>query len=180
MNIAKLFSTEERVKILENVIFREREFGVNEIAKQLNLSKGLVSKYFEILVNECVLGRKRRKFYVQNNILVRSLKILFNLQKIDPKIFRKYKFVRAAGIYGSSVKGTNTESSDVDLWVKVEKLKEESGIIKLASELRRKIRNVKVLFLDGGKIRMLREKDPLFYYSLYFGSIIIYGEEGEI
>lgn len=49
MDIEKLFSMKERVKIPNFIIYSENEFGVNEIAKKLKLSKGLVSKYFEIL-----------------------------------------------------------------------------------------------------------------------------------
>lgn len=179
MNINKLLSTKERVRILKNVIFKEKEFGVNEIARELNLSKSLVSKYFEILTKENILKKKKRKFFVQNNISVKSLKILFNLQKIDPKIFKKYKFVKVVGIYGSCVKGTNTESSDVDVWIKVNKT-EQTQIIKLTSELRKKIKNVKILILDDKKINTLKKEDPLFYHSLYFGSIIIYGGKNEI
>ncbi len=178
MNINEVLSTKERVKLLENIIYKEKEFGVNEIARQLNLSKGLVSKYFEILVKERIL-KKKRKFYIQNNELVKGLKILFNLQKINPKIFKKYKFVKAVGVYGSCVKGTNTETSDIDLWIKVDKLDEEK-LIKLATELRKRVENVKILWLDNKKLDVLKKKDVLFYHSIYFGSIIIYGEENEI
>jgi len=179
MNFDKILSTKERVKILESIIFKEGGFGVNEIANEVKLSKGLISKYFEILVKEKILGKKKRKYYVQKNIFVKSLKIMFNLARIDPKIFRKYKFVKAIGIYGSCTNGTNTESSDVDVWIKVENLKQKF-IPKLTSELRRKVKNIKILLLDDKKMEILKKEDPLFYYSLYFGSVLVYGEEGEI
>lgn len=179
MNFNKILSTKERVKILEMILFKKKEFGVNEIASKVKLSKGLVSKYFEILVKEKILGKKKRKYYVQKNIFVKSLKIMFSLQKIDPKIFRKYKFVKAAGIYGSCIKGTNTESSDIDIWIKVDDLKQES-IPTLTSELRRKVENIKILLLDDKKLEVIKKEDPLFYYALYFGSILIYGKENEI
>jgi len=179
MELHKIFSSRERIKILKNIIFREGEFGVNEIAKEVKLSKGLVSKYFDILVKEKILGKKKRKYYVKSNVPVKSLKILLNLTKIDPKIFKKYKFVKAAGIYGSCVKGTNTESSDVDLWIKVNNINQKS-IPKLTSELRKKVENIKILVLDDEKLERLKKEDPLFYYSLYFGSVLIFGKENEI
>jgi len=179
MELSRIFSSRERIKILKNIIFREGEFGVNEIAKEVKLSKGLVSKYFDILVKEKILGKKKRKYYVKSNVPVKSLKILLNLTKIDPKIFKKYKFVKAAGIYGSCVKGTNSESSDVDLWIKVSNLNQKS-IPKLTSELRKKVENIKILVLDDEKLERLKKEDPLFYYSLYFGSVLIFGEENEI
>jgi len=179
MEFSRIFSSRERIKILKNIIFREDEFGVNEIAKEVKLSKGLVSKYFDILVKEKILGKKKRKYYVKSNVLVKSLKILLNLTKIDLKIFKKYKFVKAAGIYGSCVKGTNTENSDVDLWIKVSNLNQKS-IPKLTSELRKKVENIKILVLDDEKLERLKKEDPLFYYSLYFGSVLIFGKENEI
>lgn len=179
MNIEKIFSTEERVKILEHVIYLENRFGVNEIAKMLGLSKGLISKYFGILVKELILKKKKGKFIVNDNNLVKSLKIMLNVQKINTKIFKKYKFIRVVGLYGSCVKGINTISSDIDLWVKVKKVNDKK-MAELTSELRKKLENIKVLILDDKKIELLKKKDSLFYHSLYFGSIILYGEEDEI
>ena len=179
MELSKVFSSQERIKILKSIIFREDEFGVNERANEVKLSKGLISKYFDILVKEGFLGKKKRKYYVKSNILVKSLKIFFNLTKINPKIFKKYKFVKAVGIYGSCAKGTNTESSDVDVWIKVNSLNQKS-IPKLTSELRKKVENIKILLLDDEKLEILKKEDPLFYYSLYFGSVLIFGEENEI
>ena len=84
------------------------------------------------------------------------MKILLNLQQINTKIFKKYKAVKAAGIYGSCAKGTNTEKSDIDLWVKLENLEQET-CIKLASELRSKLENINILFLDNKKLETLKK-----------------------
>jgi len=51
--------------------------------------------------------------------------------------------------------------------------------IYLTAELRKKIENLKIL-LNDEKIKNLRGEDSLFYHSLYFGSIVLYGEEDEI
>ncbi len=179
LNIEKIFSTKERIKILNQVIFWERPFGVSEIAKELNLSKGLISKYFDILAKEGILKRIKGKFSVETNPKVKGIKILLNIQKIDFSFFKKYKFIKAIGLYGSCAKGTNTESSDIDLWIKIEKAKDED-IAKLSSELRNKIKNIKILVLDNEKLKLLKKKDALFYHSLHFGSIILYGNENEI
>lgn len=179
MNTEKLFSTRERITILRDVIFSETEFGVNEVAKRLSLSKGLVSKYLDTLVTENVLGRRHVKFVVKNTIETKSLKIILNLQGINTGIFRRYKFVEAAGLYGSCVQGTNTSSSDADLWIKIKKTDNEK-LAKLTSDLRKNIKNVKILVLDDKKVEALKKEDPLFYHSLYFGSVIVYGEENTI
>lgn len=179
MNTEKLFSTKERIAILQDVIFSEKEIGVNEVAKRLGLTKGMISKYLDILVTENLLERKHTKFIIKNTIETKILKIIFNLQGINTGIFRRYKFVEAAGLYGSCAKGTNTSSSDTDVWIKIHKTDNEK-LAKLTSELRKNIKNVKILILDDKKLETLKKDDPLFYYSLFFGSVIVYGEENTI
>ena len=76
MNMEKLFSTKERVAVLQDVIFSEKEIGVNEVARRLGLSKGLVSKYLEILEHERILERRNGKFAAIDSKEVKSVKIM--------------------------------------------------------------------------------------------------------
>jgi len=171
-----LFSTSQRIKILEAVIFRTGSVSVNNIASQLRLSKGLVSKYFQILLKEHILKKEKGKLVVADNASVKAVKILLNLRRIDTRIFSKYPFVTAVGLYGSCARGENTEDSDVDLWVRVKDV-EETKIASLTSEINKKIKNAKLLFLSDKKIEKLRKEDIMFYHSLSFGSIILYGDK---
>ncbi len=171
-----LFSTSQRIKILEAVIFRTGSVSVNNIASQLGLSKGLVSKYFQILLKEQILKKEKGKLVVADNTSVKAVKILLNLRRIDTRIFSKYPFVTAVGLYGSCARGENTEDSDVDLWVRVKDV-EETKIASLTSEINKKIKNAKLLFLSDKKIEKLRKEDIMFYHSLSFGSIILYGDK---
>lgn len=179
MNAEKLFSTKERVRIMSGVIYSEEGFGVNETANELRLSKRLVSKYFEILPREGLIKKKGNRFFVLDNNKVKAVKIMLNILNISPEIFKKYKFIKASRLLGSHAKGTNTDTSDVDLWVKVDKVQDEE-LAGLTSELRKKIENVKVLILNDKKLEVLRKEDPVFYHSLHFGSIVLYGGEDEI
>lgn len=174
-----VFSTKERIKILESMIFKENSLSVNDVAKQLKISKGLVSKYFDILAREGILKKTNGKSFVTDSSFVKGIRILFNIKNVNPKIFKKYPFVKSAGIYGSCAKGENIEDSDVDLWIRV-KDTDENRLASLTSELNKKIKNVKVLFLTNGKIEKLSKEDPLFYHSLVFGSLIVYGEKNGI
>lgn len=174
-----LFSTSQRIKILQAVIFRTGSVSVNNIASQLRLSKGLVSKYFQILLKEQILKKEKGKLVVADNTSVKAVKILLNLRRIDTRIFSKYPFVTAAGLYGSCARGENTEDSDVDLWVRV-KDAEETKIASLTSEINKKIKNAKLLFLSDKKIEKLRKEDIMFYHSLSFGSIILYGDKDAV
>lgn len=179
MNLSSIFSTEERVKIVSSIIYLEEPTSVVAIAKEAGLSKGLVSKLFKILVKEGILTKLKNRFVVLDNVYVKAIRIMLMLNNFTPNLFKKYKFVKGVGIYGSCVKGNNTKNSDIDLWIKVEKTR-EMELAKLTGELKRKYENVKPLFLTKEKIKILENKDPVFYYSLVLGSITIYGEEIEI
>lgn len=170
-----LFSTSQRIKILEAVIFRTDSVSVNNIASQLELSKGLVSKYFQILLKQEILKKGKGGLVVSDSPLVRAVKILLNVRSIDAGIFSKYPFVTAAGLYGSCARGENTEDSDVDLWVRVKDV-EETKIASLTATINRKIKNAKILLLSDKRLEKIRKEDTMFYHSLAFGSIILYGD----
>ncbi len=175
MNIEKLFSTKERIKILERTIYSKGILSVNRTAKESGLSKGLVSKYFDILAKEGIIKKIGLRFAVKDCLKTRAVRILLNLLIFEPSFFRKYGFVKSAGIYGSMAKGANNEDSDIDMWVLVDKTREEN-LAKLTSELKKSFGNVKPIYLTREKVKMMREKDEVFYHSLIFGSVIIYGD----
>jgi len=137
-----LFSTSQRIKILEAVIFRTDSVSVNNIASQLKLSKGLVSKYFQILLKEQILKKEKGKLVVADNASVKAVKILLNVRRIDTRTFGKYPFVTAVGLYGSCARGENTEDSDVDLWVRV---KDVDTAIDLAVEVEHGFRHTAIM-----------------------------------
>lgn len=179
MNIHRLLSTKERVRILKFVLYKTSPLYVNEVAKNLGLSKGLVSKFFSILSRENILKKTNNKFTVQDNLNTSAIKILLNLDNFDTNTFKKFKFVKGVGLYGSFVKGKNTEESDIDLWVLVGHDAQEENLARLTNELKKKHGNIKPLYLTKKKIKILKKEDVVFYHSLVFGSINIYGEELE-
>ncbi|MBU2638496.1 MAG: nucleotidyltransferase domain-containing protein [Nanoarchaeota archaeon] len=178
MNIHLLLSTKERVAVLRHILYEDKPFGVNKTAEEINLSKGLVSKVFNVLLKENVLKKEGAKFVLQENIHVKALRILLNLAYFDNSMFNQYKFVIAAGFYGSFAKGANKGDSDIDLWVIVKKTKEEL-LARLTSDLRKNYSNIKPLYLTKEKLETLKKEEPLFYHALVFGSITIYGDKIE-
>lgn len=175
MNMENLFSTKERIKILEAVVFQTERISVNQIASKLKLSKGLVSKYLDILAQKGIAKRADEKFLVnQDNAFVKGIKVLLNIRKIDAGLFKQYPFIRAVGLYGSCVKGENADDSDVDLWIRISEANADKQAA-LAAVLRKKIENVKAVFLSDEKMKKLKKEDVLFYHALSFGSIVIYG-----
>ncbi len=175
----EVFSTKQRIKILETVMFKVGNISVNNIANQLRLSKGLVSKYFDILAKIGILKKINGKLHIADSSLVKGIKILLNIKNIGLSIFKRFPFVQSAGLYGSCAKGENTEDSDIDIWIKVSNASEEK-LASLTSKLNRKIKNIKPLFLTDKKIKKVKKEDSLFYHSLVFGSILLYGRKNGI
>ena len=175
MNLPALLSTDERIKILRGVIFHEGKLNVNQTAKDIRLSNGMISKYFKYLCKDGVMKRTGKDFHIHENASTKALKILLNLDMFDANLFKKYQFVKSAGLYGSVARGTNTERSDVDLWMYIEKAKEED-MARLTSDLRKKLGNVRPLYLTDERIAHLKSDDVIFYHALVFGSIVVYGD----
>ena len=175
MNIENLFSTSERIKILEAVLFQTDQLSVNHIAGQLRLSKGLVSKYLDLLVKEGVAKRINGKFLVNYaEPVVKGIKVLLNVERINLSFLKKHPYVQAAGLYGSCAKGENQQDSDADLWILMKEISEEKKAA-LAAEIRKRIKGAKPLFLTREKIKAIKKEDETFYHALSFGSMTLYG-----
>ena len=175
----KIFSTNERIKILKAVILNKNPLSVNAVASSLDLSMGLVSKYFDVLLKEGIVKRLNSKYIIIDSAITKAIRILLFILSIDTTIFQKYSFVKAAGLYGSCAKGENTQDSDIDIWVMINDIGDEQ-IASLTSEISKKMKKAKPLFLTVKKIEKIKKDDELFYHSLSFGSIILYGEKDVI
>lgn len=175
----RVFSTKERIKILKAIIFSNQPISVNVIAVRLKISKGLVSKYLDVLLREGIVKKSNGKYLIVNSPITKAAKILLNITGIDAGIFKKFNFVEAAGLYGSCAKGENMEESDADLWIKIKEVSDEKAA-SLTAVMNKKIKNVKPLFLTTKKIEKMKKDDELFYHSLSFGSIVLYGENNAI
>jgi len=175
-NLHKLMSTKERVKILEHVL-NGSSLNTNYISKEAGVNKGLVSRYFTLLVSFGILGKKGR-FYTlnQKSPIYRSVKIMFNIIKLS-KILPFDRRIVGIGVYGSYAKGTNNESSDIDIWIKSNSPLKEEDVAKFEYEMTKKLGarlNVTVLYPE--KAERLRKEDKEFYYSIVSGSILLWGE----
>lgn len=174
MNISMVFSTEQRVRILKHVIFETGTISVNEVSRETGTSKGLVSKYLNLLAEEGILIKRDNAFRVAQSTGTRAARILLSLNSIDTRMFKDHPVIRSAGVYGSAVKGTNTRGSDVDMWV----LHSSASPEQLSRVTKNLVGygNIRPIYLTAEKLRDMEEEDPIFYYSLMFGSITLYGE----
>ncbi len=169
----KLLSSTERIKLLQEVIYKKEKLSVSNISRKLKISKGLISKYLALLKKESITKNCKINHSHPNT---KALKIFLNLQIIPPKMFKKYPETLSVGIYGSAAKGEDTEESDLDIYVFINK---SQNLASLSQELKKICPKVKPLFLNKDKFNLIKEENPLFYHSLIFSSITIYGEKLE-
>ncbi|MHB1377530.1 MAG: winged helix-turn-helix domain-containing protein, partial [Candidatus Humimicrobiaceae bacterium] len=91
----KIFSTNERIKILNSIILNKNPLSVNSVAFGLKLSKGLVSKYFDVLKNSGIVKRSNGKYLILDSGVTKAIRILLVVSDIDISIFTKYNFVKS-------------------------------------------------------------------------------------
>lgn len=174
MNINKLLSSKERIKILQHVLYKKDPFLVSKTAKELKLSKALVSQFFEILRQEKILKKNKDGFLSTDELAAKSVRILITTSSIPKELFQK-DFILSAGIFGSAVKGTNNEDSDIDIWILTNSAKEDN-LEELTKSVKSYNDKISITYLTKEKLKHLEKNDTVFYYSLVFGSIIIRGD----
>lgn len=177
--IHKLFSTKEREKALLYLLNNpSRPHRVRDVAKRLSISLGSISGFFAILKKNKILRRSGNEFYVNtSNPLTKAAKLMINVMSLDVSPLKRIPGLEGVGVFGSCANGMNREESDIDLWVKVDK-SVDVDIAALASrQMKEKMkRNVQLLILDPEKLAQLKEEDPIFFYSLIYGSVVLYGK----
>ena len=178
MNIQPLFSTPERERIMEHLLEHpSEEISMNALARKLRVSPGLVHKHVSLLrKNGLVRGRK-----LLDTPLVRALRVVDNLRRVEeaalPNILRKHlAAAKGFGMYGSWSNGSNSETADLDIWVKLEKEPKDSELAALRKRLEGALGvSVDVLIATPDRLEHLRAKSESLYYSLY-NSILLWGE----
>ncbi len=176
--LERLLSTKERAKVLRRILIENEPIKVEKTAKELNISKGMVSQFFRILLEYGILEKKDKKVFVNlQNYKTRELKRFLNISELDVSELKKIKEVAGIGVYGSYVSGTNTKESDLDIWIKAKKHPSEVKIAEVQGEIRRKKGyNIHILVLSAERMERLKKEDPVFFYSLAYGSVILWGE----
>jgi predicted nucleotidyltransferase len=149
---------------------------VNEIANNLKVNKATVSIVIKELEKEGIINRKQINL---ENPISKALKILIIAEKFinsNAMVLLKENSI-SAGIYGSTAKGTNTETSDIDIWMKPSR---KFGKLEAAT-LSRKLtelleKRVQLMLIDEQRLNSIKKESPNFYYSLVFGSVVLFGD----
>lgn len=177
MNIPQILGTNERIKILYEVIYQTGPVSVVKVAEELKVSKGLVSKFLKLLEKEGVLRREGEKYFVRDGVNTVALRILLNLNGLDKPFFSKYKFVKSVGLFGSTVNGTNTIESDMDMWVYIDGEMDNRKLFDLTLAIRKEFGNIiNPLYFNKEKINIWEKDNMVIYQSILMGSLTVYGE----
>jgi predicted nucleotidyltransferase len=150
----------KKLNILK-IFFEEptREFNVREIARILDIAPATASKELKGLVKQSILKERKQKtfnLYKANleSDFYRDLKIYYNLRKIKDsgllEALNKFYLKPTIVLFGSVASGLDTETSDFDLLVISEKIKEFPESKKFEKKLNRKlqifvVKNIKEL-----------------------------------
>jgi predicted nucleotidyltransferase len=174
-DLSALFRTRERVALLRATLLVPA-CTVQQIATKTGLSKGLVSPYLSLLEREGLLERTGRMYRLALSPVTVAVKRLLNTDLVA-SVFHKPAWALGIGIYGSWALGTNTEESDIDLWVYVKTL--PKGV--MVAELERKVSRAvsaeaHLLVLTKEKISHLKDADEPFYRSFVQQAITLEGE----
>lgn len=173
--LTELFKTEERACILSYVMFR-KSFRAVEVSRDTGVTKGLVSRYLRILEVQGLLQKEGREYSPQDGARCRAIRLLLNLERIDLSAL-SLGSARGIGLYGSWARGTNDQESDLDVWIKADRLPGQSILARLQRDLSIQTGSeVNLLTLTPEKLERLKVEDPPFYNSLVMDSVTLKGE----
>lgn len=173
--IIELLKTEERVRILRYVMFRSSS-SVAEVSRATGVTKGLVSRYLRLLVEHGLLQKDGRAYSPHDGAYSRAVKLLLNLERIDLSTLSLVS-VKGLGLYGSWARGTNHQESDLDVWIRADRLPPEGVLARLQKDLSlQSDSEVNLLVLTPEKLERLKTEDIPFYNSLLMSSVTLKGE----
>ena len=167
----------ERAALLEFLLSSQGKVSVRNTAALLKISPALVSRLVSKMEKGGLVKNGQLDFL---NPLVRALKILFNIQKLESSgvvsRLRKTPGFLGCGLYGSWANGTNALESDCDLWLKASKPLSMPDRGELESEFSEKLGvRCSVLALAPAVLGELKKRDFVFYCALS-NSFVLAGE----
>jgi len=174
-DLSALFRTGERITLLRAAL-NVPACTVQQITSKTGLSKGLVSPYLALLARDGLLAKNDRTYHLKFSPLTVAIKRLLNIDRITA-VGKKPVWSSGIGLYGSWAEGTNTEESDIDLWVYVKTLPTGIMVAELERDISRALSaEVHVLVLNREKIAGMKDTDEPFYRSFVKQSITLEGD----
>ena len=174
--IHRIASTERRERILEHIVEMD-EFEIKDVAKALNVSKGLVSLYFNELIEIGLVRKKGRKFALASGPELRETKRFLNFWNLrESTLPLREDWIKALGVYGSFARGENGKDSDVDIWIFVED-NDPLKLMEFQEKLEKALgREVDLLVLTKNKLARIKKENPYLYWSIKLSSLVLWGD----
>lgn len=172
-NIKKYIFTTSAQKILEFLVINtKKQYTEKQIVEKTGVKKSAVNLALKELVKDQLVQKEkigRTSVYVLNeNNITNELKVLQNIIQINPLIEKLKPLSQKIILFGSNAKGTNTDKSDIDLFVQANNPKEITRIVQ-SSENKDKIQ----LIVKMPKDMIVINKDkPLFFREIEKGKIL--------
>ncbi len=180
--IEKLFTSKNRVKILEYLLFHKEETYIREISRKLKISSSAVKReidnllsleIIEISDNRINLNEKCSFLIDLKNIFIKTDFIIYPIKK-----YLCCKNIKFALIFGSFARGEFTNDSDIDLLIIGDS--SSSEIYGLADKIEKEVkRNVNPIILNLNNFK--KEKNSGLVRDIFSKKIImIKGDENEL
>ncbi|OPX65352.1 MULTISPECIES: nucleotidyltransferase domain-containing protein [unclassified Methanoregula] len=178
-DLPALFRTPERVTLLSIALTRHA-CTVQQVAGKTGISKGLASQYLALLEREGLLARRDDRTYrVIPSARTAAIKRILNIDRVMA-FFKKPAWALGIGMYGSWAEGTNTEESDLDLWVFVQEPPAGTAVAETERTVSRALSvEVHLLVITREKIDGMKKNDEPFYRLFSRQSITLDGESPE-
>ncbi|MEW5997126.1 MAG: nucleotidyltransferase domain-containing protein [Candidatus Micrarchaeota archaeon] len=170
-----LFSKTEW-KLLSFISQRDGELYERQIAEESGVSAGSANSILKSFERMDIVKKSRSGrmlFYQRNddNPMVRQLKVVMTMNDIMPVIEKLSTLSRRITLFGSCAQGTNTEASDIDLFV----LSDEKSQIRRILDSYPKIQ---VIILTAQEYAELEKKDKPLYERINRGIELYGGRNG--
>ncbi len=134
---------ESELKVLDYLsLSREGEGFISQIARNIGLSKGEVSKSVKLLkqcgfVQSKMSGRNMVCSVNRHSPVIIRLRITFNLLQVVPKVDVLRKHAEKIVLFGSCAQGTDTLDSDIDILIIARDKEKISKMTRLVKSPRR-------------------------------------------
>ena len=174
--LPELFKSEDRVNILRYISER-KEVSVQSTAKGTGVSKPVVSRYLNMLIEKGMCERTGRSIAWKQSPVGIAARRLLNIVFLDEHLTFS-AWAKGIGMYGSFARGTNTMESDLDIWILVETYYQdlEFKIAELQHDLSHTLGiEVHTLLLTKEKLSDLARKDAPFYQEFMRDQVVIRG-----
>jgi len=180
--LEKIFTSKNRLKILEFLFFNKDETHIREISRELKISPSIVKREIDNLVSAGIIKKQRNKIEINKKcIILNDIKNIFiKTDFIFYPLKESLKNINADFIliFGSFVKGNYSLDSDIDLLI-IGKAKQSeifNALKPVENKLGREINPV------IWAIKSLREKRKTGFVKEIFSKkiIMIKGDENEL